>query len=341
MDVGPRIGPRLGFVRLPAGMRSFGNVILASIRGGLQRPGSVFLTGSWPVPTLSAVSSPPIVIHDPDDLAEFQGGTFVPTMGALHEGHLSLIEQGRMLGGPVIASIFVNPTQFAPGEDFDSYPRGLDRDVELAARAGCDVVFAPSASTVYPDGPEAAVAAAARFPLPAVATEPGLEDADRPRFFGGVCLVVSTLFRMVGPRRAVFGEKDWQQLRVVEAMTQSDPALSGIEIVPGPTVRDPDGLAMSSRNARIPADQRDRALGLTRALQVAHAAQHPRTAEKMMLDVLQDHGLEVDYAVVRDAGSLREVPDFTGAARGLVAARLRWDDDEVRLIDNRAMTVWR
>jgi len=283
----------------------------------------------------------PLVVHDPADLAPFHGGAFVPTMGALHEGHLSLIRQAAGLGGPVVASVFVNPTQFAPGEDFDAYPRGLDRDVELAGSAGCDVVYAPNAATMYPEGPEAAVAAAAAFPLPEVAVRPRLEDADRPRFFGGVCLVVSRLLQHVRPALAVFGEKDWQQLQVVTAMVAADPALASIRIEPGPLVRDPDGLAMSSRNTRIPADLRDQALGVPRALQCAHAAQHPETAERLMRETLEAHGLEVDYAVVRDPATLRPVSDFSRPTRALVAARLRRPDGSVRLIDNAAMTVWR
>lgn len=284
--------------------------------------------------------STPRIIHDPDVLESLHGGTFVPTMGALHEGHLSLVREARRRGGPVVVSVFVNPTQFAPGEDFDAYPRGLDRDAALAAEAGADAIFAPSAASMYPEGPEAAVAAAAAFPLPDVAQAPGLEDADRPRFFGGVCLVVDRLLRQVRPSAAIFGEKDWQQLQVVDAMVRSDESLANIEIVPGAIVRDPDGLAMSSRNSRIPPEERDRALGLPRALQVAHAAQHPDTAERLMVETLEAHGLEVGYAVVRDPRSLGPVQGFEEPTRGLVAATLRWDGGSVRLIDNRAMTVW-
>lgn len=282
-----------------------------------------------------------MIIHEPDRLADLAGCAFVPTMGALHEGHLSLIRQARELGGPVVASIFVNPTQFAPGEDFEAYPRGLERDARLAGEAGCDVIYAPSASTMYPEGPTAAIDAAAEWSLPPVATEPGLEDEDRPRFFGGVCLVVARLFQHIRPAKAVFGEKDWQQLQVIHAMTRAMPSLEEIEIVAGSIVRDPDGLAMSSRNTRIPAEHRDRALGLSRALQVAHAAQHPATAERMMRETLEAHDLDVGYAVVRAPDTLRKVDDFEVPSRGLVAATLRWDDGSVRLIDNRAMTVWK
>ena len=283
----------------------------------------------------------PEIIHHPEGLRDFVGGTFLPTMGALHEGHLSLIRAAAGHEGPVLTSIFVNPTQFAPGEDFDAYPRGLDRDAALAGEAGCDAIYAPSAATMYPEGPAAAIAAAAAFPLPPVAVEPGLEDADRPRFFGGVCLIVDRLLRHARPARAMFGEKDWQQLQVIDAMVASDPELSGIAILPGPVIRDPDGLAMSSRNTRIPKSERDRALGITRGLQVAHAAQHPTTAESMMRETLEAHDLEIGYAVVRNPVTLLPVRDFTEPTRALVAAVLHWDGGSVRLIDNRAMTVWR
>lgn len=282
----------------------------------------------------------PEIIHDPSDLKSLWGGSFVPTMGALHPGHLSLIRRAARLGGPVVTSIFVNPTQFAPGEDFEAYPRGLEQDVDRAGEAGCDVVYAPSAATMYPEGPESAMTAAANLPLPAVATKPGLEGLDRPRFFGGVCLVVARLFEHARPARAIFGEKDWQQLKVVTAMTVADPRFRSIRVIPAPIVRDHDGLAMSSRNVRIPTEHRDRALGISRALQVAHAAQHPLTAERMMRETLEAHDLEVGYAVVRDPENLEKIDDFSQPSRALVAATLPWDGGRVRLIDNRAMTVW-
>lgn len=280
------------------------------------------------------------VIHDPGDLAPYADGTLVPTMGALHEGHLSLLRAARELGGPVIASIFVNPTQFAPGEDFETYPRDLDRDVALAEAAGCDAIYAPSAAAIYPEGPEAAVATAAAVEVPEVGRRPGLEDGDRPRFFGGVCLVVERLLRQTEPARAVFGEKDWQQLQVIRAMVRETPTLSDIPIFAASTVREPDGLALSSRNRRIPTEERPRALGVVKALQVAQAAQHPGTAEELMTETLLAHDLIVDYAVVRHPETLRPVRDLTEPTRALIAVRLRWSDGEVRLIDNRAMTVW-
>jgi len=232
----------------------------------------------------------------------------------------------------------VNPTQFGPREDFAKYPRTLDADVALAERCGADAVFAPAAEVMYPDGVEAARSQAESFPLPPAAREPGLEDACRPGHFGGVCQVVARLFDLTRPAISIFGEKDYQQLRVLTQMA----ALAGdrwgaMRVEPGPTVREPDGLAMSSRNRYLRPEQRDQALGLVRALQMAASAQHPATAESLMAATLAEHGLSVDYAVVRDAETLLPVHGFERPTRALIAARL----DTVRLIDNLAMPVWR
>lgn len=278
------------------------------------------------------------VVHDADSLGAFAGCALVPTMGALHEGHGSLVRRAAGRGMPVVVTVFVNPTQFAPHEDFGRYPRTLEQDVAMAERCGADAVFAPDAATVYADGPEAARLEAGSWPLPAVATEPGLEDACRPGHFGGVCQVVSRLFDLTRPAVALFGEKDWQQLRVLSDMVAGSGGRWGaLRVEQAPTVREPDGLAMSSRNRYLKPQQRDRALGLVRALQVAAGAQHPSTSERLMRGTLEAHGLEVDYAVVRDALTLRPVQGFERPTRALVAARL----DEVRLIDNLAMPLCR
>lgn len=278
------------------------------------------------------------VVSTAAELEPFHGCALVPTMGALHRGHASLIERAARTGLRVVATIFVNPTQFAPTEDFGAYPRTLEADLQLARDAGAHVVFAPDASTVYPDGPEAAAREASSLPLPQVALLPRLEDAIRPTHFAGVCQVVARLFDLARPAQAVFGEKDYQQLRVVQSMVAEQPERwPGLCIVPGPTVREPDGLAMSSRNRYMRPSQRDQALGLVRALQMAASAQHPGTAESLMQQTLQQHGLRVDYAVVRDAATLQPVQDLARPTRALVAARL----DTVRLIDNMALPVWR
>jgi pantoate--beta-alanine ligase len=278
------------------------------------------------------------VVSTAAELEPFHGCVLVPTMGALHRGHASLIERAARTGLRVVATIFVNPTQFAPTEDFGAYPRTLEADLSLARDAGAHAVFAPDASTVYPDGPEAAAREAAALVLPRAALEPRLEDAIRPTHFAGVCQVVARLLDLARPAQAVFGEKDYQQLCVVQAMVAQQPdRWPGLRIVPGPTVREPDGLAMSSRNRYMRPSQRDQALGLVRALQMAASAQHPATAEALMQQTLEQHGLRVDYAVVRDATTLLPVQDLAQPTRALVAARL----DTVRLIDNMALPVWR
>ncbi len=269
------------------------------------------------------------VVHTGEELEDSVGGALVPTMGALHEGHLALVRRAASLGGPLVVSIFVNPTQFEARDDLDRYPRTLDADVQAADKAGADVVFAPDVQTMYPPDQEIPIP-----PLPAVATTPGLEDAHRPGHFAGVCQVVARLFDLARPSAAIFGEKDYQQLLVVTDMVRAEPKRwPGLEIVGHPTVRDDDGLALSSRNAHLPAAERDRALGLWRALETVSrsARQGARATESQMHRILTEHRLEIDYAVVRDARTLRALGEPPAAqSRALVAARL----GNVRLIDN-------
>jgi pantoate--beta-alanine ligase len=269
-------------------------------------------------------------------------GVLVPTMGALHEGHASLIRQAvqvaasRGEAGGVIVSIFVNPTQFNDPADFARYPKTLDADLALCESAGATAVFVPSVVTIYPQGQIISPP-----PLPAVAREPGLEDARRPGHFAGVAQVVKRLFEIVRPAAAIFGEKDWQQLQVVRAMTHEQGL--GVEIIPGPTIRENDGLAMSSRNRFLTAEERGRAGAISWALCVANKAETIGEAERLMRTVLHRAGMQVEYAVVREAASLRAVsrvtlnPRFSGhrprPMRALIAARL----GSVRLIDN---TAW-
>jgi pantoate--beta-alanine ligase len=258
------------------------------------------------------------------------GCALAPTMGALHAGHGTLIRRGvelareRGLTGGCVVTVFVNPTQFNDPKDFDRYPRTLDADAALCERAGASVVFAPGPEEVYPPG-----LAVAPPPLPAVATRPGLEDSHRPGHFAGVCRVVKRLFELVRPALAVFGEKDWQQLQVVRAMTAS--VGLPVSIVGVPTVRERDGLAMSSRNIFLTPEDRPRALAVSRALCDACAAPGPREGEAVMVRTLARAGIEPEYAVVRDAATLEPAPPgFPGPWRALIAARL----GGVRLIDN-------
>ena len=254
---------------------------------------------------------------------------FVPTMGALHSGHLSLIKRAGELRSatstPILVSIFVNPTQFGPNEDYARYPRMLEVDSAAAFEAGAQIVFAPTRETVYPPGQEVAVPM-----LPAVATEPKLEDAHRPTHFAGVCQVVARLFDLVQPSIAVFGEKDYQQLRVIQEMVRQERhRWPDLTIVAHPTVREAGGLAMSSRNAYLSPQQREAALGLSRALDAAVSA-GSGSAEMQMREVLERHELQIDYAAVRDALSLMPIESNEQPKRALIAARI----GGIRLIDN-------
>jgi pantoate--beta-alanine ligase len=191
------------------------------------------------------------ILHTIDALRQALAGAarpaFVPTMGNLHAGHLSLVELARRHGGPVVVSLFVNPLQFGPNEDFDTYPRSFDHDCELLRAAGCNLVFAPSEAQLYPQ-PQA-------FTVQAPAELAGmLEGRFRPGFFTGMCTVVLKLFNCVQPRVAVFGKKDYQQLLVVRQMVRQ--LTLPIEVVAGETARAADGLALSSRNGGLDAVQR-------------------------------------------------------------------------------------
>ena len=269
------------------------------------------------------------VVHSTTGLEKDSGGALVPTMGALHKGHEAMIHRAKQLQGPLIVSIFVNPTQFGAGDDWQRYPRTLDADLATAESAGADIVFAPDAEAMYPPDVEVPVPT-----LPAVATAPGLEDAHRPAHFSGVCQAVARLFDLVRPSSAVFGEKDYQQLLVVTEMVRAEgDRWPGLQIVAHPTVREEDGLAMSSRNAYLPPESRKQAVGLCRALESARRAAangtEPVTIERDLNRDLRAHGLDVDYAAVRDARTLLP-PTGTQPTRALVAARV----SGVRLIDN-------
>ncbi|MBM3409509.1 MAG: pantoate--beta-alanine ligase [Betaproteobacteria bacterium] len=306
------------------------------------------------------------IVDSTEGLAAFKGCGFVPTMGALHEGHLELIRKAVRDGLPPLVSIFVNPTQFGPHEDFSRYPRTLEADVRGCEAAGAVAVFVPTVEMIYPRGLGRAQEEAKLLQLPPVAMRPRLEDACRPTHFSGVCQVVARLFDLCQPQRAYFGEKDFQQLRVITQMveisrTQAQAARGQAvrtqdesctpQIVPCPTVRDADGLALSSRNRYLQPHERERALGLSRALRRAQeilqqlqqqvnatddaATKAIAAAEAAMREELERHQLQIEYAVVRDAGSLEPVqlnapPRQPPALRALIAARL----GAVRLIDN-------
>ena len=254
---------------------------------------------------------------------------FVPTMGALHEGHLALVAEARRRSDAVIASVFVNPTQFAAHEDLGTYPRQEARDAELLAGAGCSILFAPDAAEMYPDGFATSVQVGG--------PSQGLETDFRPHFFGGVAVVVAKLLNQVQADVAVFGEKDYQQLMVVRRMARDLDIPT--EIVGAPTVRDARGLALSSRNAYLSADE----LAVARRLNVilreaadrAAAGEVLATVEAGAAKALIDAGFaKVDYVAIRHAESLAPFSSAVYApARILAAAWL----GKTRLIDNMAV----
>ncbi|WP_395664257.1 pantoate--beta-alanine ligase [Methylocella sp.] len=254
-----------------------------------------------------------------------------PTMGALHAGHASLVGHARARASRVVMSIFVNPTQFAEGEDFEAYPRALAADAAAFAAAGGDLVYAPAAAEIYPDG----FATMVKVGGPALA---GLEDRFRPTHFSGVATVVAKLFNQCRPDLAVFGEKDYQQLKVVSRMTR-DLDL-GVEIVPAPTLREADGLALSSRNVYLSAEERRRAPALHEALCACAAAIRAggEVGESLeqARETLAIAGFDADYVEARDAATLEPEPAEGFGARALrllAAARL----GRTRLIDNLAV----
>lgn len=254
-------------------------------------------------------------------------------MGSLHEGHLNLVRQAALDGRPVVVSVFVNPTQFAPTDDLDSYPRSLELDARGATEAGASAIYAPSANEIYPRGMEQATKEAAEFPVPAAGTKPALEDKHRPQFFGGVCLVVARLFDLITPSKAIFGEKDWQQLLVIRQMAAQTPRFQQLAIESSPIIRDSDGLAMSSRNAYLDPEDRPFALGLRLALKAVENETDASRAEELMHSILAEHELKIDYATVRKADTLTS-PVPGAPSRALIAAHLERGDRKVRLIDN-------
>ncbi len=256
---------------------------------------------------------------------------FVPTMGYLHDGHRTLLEEGRRRGDRLVLSVFVNPAQFGPGEDFERYPRDLARDGSIAEAAGTDVLFAPTVAEVYPAG----------RPITRV-TVAGLTERlcgkSRPGHFDGVTTVVAKLFQIVGPHVALFGEKDFQQLVVVRRMARNldlNVEVAGVE-----TVREPDGLAMSSRNVYLAPEDREAALSLSRGIGLARraVAAGELRAEKivgMVRHTIAAHEQNtIDYVELVDPETLEAVGDLRVEARLVIAARVRG----TRLIDNAALS---
>jgi pantoate--beta-alanine ligase len=250
----------------------------------------------------------------------------VPTMGFLHEGHLSMVRDAKTRGDRVVVSIFVNPAQFAPQEDLASYPRDFERDRRLLETESVDVLFRPSVEEIYPTGYQTYIAVEQ--------LGAGLCGAQRPGHFRGVATVVAKLFNIVRPHVAVFGEKDYQQLQIIGRLVKD--LVFAVEIVGHPTVREPDGLAMSSRNAYLDPAERKAALCLYRSLRHAEemVRQGERRADALVGAVRAQFAREplaqVDYVSLCDADSLRDIDAVQGAAVLALAVRI----GKARLIDN-------
>jgi pantoate--beta-alanine ligase len=256
----------------------------------------------------------------------------VPTMGALHAGHLALVRRARELADQVWVSLFVNPTQFAPGEDFANYPRDLEGDRGMLESEGVALLFAPSGDEIYPRP------SAVRISLPDLAA--GLCGAYRPGHFDGVALVVTKLFNIVQPDVAVFGAKDFQQAVIIARLAADLDIAVRIEVVP--TVREPDGLAMSSRNRNLTPDQRRGAVTISRALEGARTAiieggeRSARGLESFMReDLVRQPGVRLQYAAVVDADTLRPLDVVSGRTLLAIAAHV----GTTRLIDNVVVEV--
>ena len=272
------------------------------------------------------------IVRTSEELAESvgklrRGGrlALVPTMGALHSGHLALITEAKRRADNVVASIFVNPTQFAPGEDLDRYPRREDQDARMLQEAGCDLLWMPSVATIYPEG------FATTIHVSGISER--WEGEARPGHFDGVATVVAKLLVAIKPDVAVFGEKDFQQLAVIRRMV-ADLNIP-VEIVDLPTVREDDGLALSSRNAYLSEDERGRAAALQKALTEARDAiargEEVGSALRKAKQVLIDAGfLKIDYVALVDAASLEPLEKPRGEMRLIAAATI----GTTRLIDN-------
>ncbi len=251
---------------------------------------------------------------------------FVPTMGFFHEGHLSLMREGRRRGDLLVVSLFVNPTQFGPSEDFEKYPRDFERDRRMAEEVGVDILFAPEAMEMYPPDHQTIVRVEK--------VTQGLCGRSRPTHFQGVTTVVNMLFNMVMPHLAVFGQKDYQQLVTIKQMVKD--LHMDIEILGMPTVREPDGLAMSSRNTYLKPMEREAARSLYRSLERARELLEggERRAERILKEVVgilsSEPLVKIDYVQVCDASTLEDVTEIKGEVVIALAAFV----GKTRLIDN-------
>jgi pantoate--beta-alanine ligase len=282
------------------------------------------------VPVIESIDEIRAAVRSARSAAKTVG--LVPTMGALHEGHIALVERARAETGFVVVSVFVNPTQFGPSEDFAHYPRSLERDRQICAMAGADLIFAPQAKSMYPRGDAATFAE-----VPGLSAL--LEGASRPGHFRGVATVVLKLFAIVAPDVAYFGEKDFQQLLVIRRVAED--LNVPVEVREVATVRAPDGLALSSRNRYLDPAQRQAATVLWRALRQARElvdrgeVDAGRVRQVLRKTVESEAGVALDYAEVADAETLEPLEWLTASRRAvaLLAARV----GPARLIDNRIL----
>jgi pantoate--beta-alanine ligase len=262
---------------------------------------------------------------------------FVPTMGALHRGHLSLVEKAREQADVVVMSIFVNPTQFNSPDDLKKYPRPIERDIDQAASVGVDLLFFPKEQEIYPSLYDERGRLNPRCFIKAGASSLVLEGPHRPGHFDGVTTVVGLLFNLVQPDSAVFGEKDFQQLRVIEEMVHD--LRFPVKIIGAPLIRDNDGLALSSRNERLSVDERRQALVISQALFWAQeAVRKERNAKILEANVrqrIESGGLKVDYVTIVDRRSLQALEKVEHSGQLLAAAYV----GQVRLTDNVALSI--
>ena len=256
---------------------------------------------------------------------------FVPTMGYLHEGHLTLMREGKQRGDVLIISIFVNPTQFVPGEDYERYPRDMKRDLRLAQKVGVDIVFTPSAHEMYPNGFQTTVEVEK--------VTKNLCGISRPSHFRGVTTVVIKLFNIVKPHLTLFGQKDYQQLVTIKRMVED--LNMDIEVIGIPTVREHDGLAMSSRNAYLSPQKRKVATRLYRALRTVEGLfrQGERNTAAILSKIRgiieEENSATIDYVKICDAHTLEDIEEIKSEAIIALAVQI----DKTRLIDNRVITI--
>ena len=254
---------------------------------------------------------------------------FVPTMGALHDGHLALIRKACEFGKKVLVSVYVNPTQFESADDLAKYPKTLERDLELAHSAGADYLWTPSVQEIYPEG------LASVQLIPAGPLGDLYEGASRPQHFSGVLTVINRLFTITNPRFAIFGEKDFQQLFLIRKFAHDK--FPQVQIISGETIRNKDGIALSSRNSRLTPDELEIAKVLPRArTQSEQASSVPTLKAVLQSELTEQSGFTLDYAEVVDPTTLLSVPDdFQGLVQVLLAGWI----GSIRLIDNFAFTV--